>query len=65
MPREVRRERVMKRNRERGETFAQEVPLAFVELASDMWQAPDDHELRQRGIIAHAPDAHDAKPAAY
>lgn len=52
-PREVRRERVMQRNRERGETFAQEVPLPFFELASDMWQAPDDDEIRQRGIVVH------------
>ncbi len=54
-PRDVRRERVMQRNRERGETFAQDVPLPFFELASDMWQAPDDEEIRRRSIVAHAP----------
>jgi predicted kinase len=49
-PREVRRERVMRRNEERGETFAQVVPLEFFELASDMWEPPDDEELRERAI---------------
>lgn len=49
-PREVRRERVMRRNEEQGPTFAQVVPLDFFELASDMWQEPDDIELRERAI---------------
>ena len=49
-PREVRRERVMRRNEERGETFAQVVPLEFFELASDMWEPPDDDEASERSI---------------
>lgn len=49
-PREVRRERVMRRNEERGETFAQVVPLDFFELASDMWEPPDDDEASARAI---------------
>ena len=49
-PREVRRERVMRRNEERGETFAQVVPLDFFELASDMWEPPDDDEASERAI---------------
>ncbi len=49
-PREVRRERVMRRNEERGETFAQVVPLEFFELASDMWEPPDDDETSGRSI---------------
>lgn len=37
-PREVRRERVRKRNLERGATYAMDVPDAFFELASDHWE---------------------------
>ncbi len=37
-PREVRRERVARRNDERGATFAMHVPPHFFELASDMWE---------------------------
>ena len=43
-PRDVRRERVEQRNRERGETFTMVVPPAVFELASDMWEEPDDAE---------------------
>ena len=50
-PRDVRRERVLRRNVERGETFAQEVPPEFFELASDRWQPPDADEVRDRAII--------------
>lgn len=49
-PRPLRRERVLRRNEERGETFAQVVPLDFFELASDMWEPPDDDEDRERSI---------------
>lgn len=49
-PRDVRRDRVLRRNTERGETFAMEVPVEFFELASDMWQPPDEHEQRTRGV---------------
>jgi predicted kinase len=50
-PRELRRQRVARRNRERGETFAMEVPPAFFELASDCWEPPEDHEHATRKII--------------
>lgn len=36
-PRDVRREWVRQRNREKGPTYAMEVPDAFFELASDRW----------------------------
>jgi predicted kinase len=49
-PREVRRERVLQRNRERGETFSMEVPLAFFELATDLWQPLDESECRGRDV---------------
>ena len=49
-PREVRRERVLRRNEERGETFAQVVPPEFFELASDLWEPPDDDEANARSI---------------
>jgi predicted kinase len=42
--RDVRRARVMRRNAERGETFSVAVPLEFFELASDLWERPDDVE---------------------
>ena len=47
-PREVRRERVQRRNEERGETFSIEVPPQFFEFASDMWEPPDDDECAGR-----------------
>jgi predicted kinase len=50
VPREIRRERVMRRNAEQGPTFAQVVPLELFELASDMWEPPDDDEVRDRAI---------------
>jgi len=49
-PRDVRRERVMRRNEERGPTFAQVVPLEFFELASDRWEPPDEAEARAHAI---------------
>lgn len=49
-PRDVRRERVMRRNEEKGPTFAQVVPLELFELASNMWQPPDDDEVRVRKV---------------
>jgi predicted kinase len=50
LPRDVRRERVLERNRKRGETFASEVPPHIFELASDMWQPLDDAECRGRDV---------------
>jgi len=49
-PREVRRARVARRNRERGETFSMEVPAAIFELVSDLWEPPCDTERADRGI---------------
>lgn len=57
-PRELRRERVERRNREQGETFSMVVPADIFELASDMWEPPDEAELSQRSIrivgVAHS-----------
>lgn len=47
-PRAVRRERVLRRNEERGPTFHTVVPPEFFELASDAWQPPDPEERRER-----------------
>lgn len=49
-PRELRRRRVVRRNLERGETFSMEVPPPVFELASDLWEPPDDDELELRAI---------------
>ena len=49
-PREVRRQRVIERNRTMDETFAMEVPEHIFELASNMWQPPDDVECDKRDI---------------
>jgi hypothetical protein len=48
--RDVRRARVVKRNRDKGLTFAMEVPLPVFELASDIWQHVDDEEARGRDV---------------
>ncbi len=42
--RDVRRERVERRNRERGDTFAMEVLPEVFELASDLWEPLDEAE---------------------
>lgn len=49
-PREVRRERVLQRNRSAG-AFTQVVPLEFFEGASDAWQAPSASERARWGIV--------------
>jgi predicted kinase len=49
-PREVRRERVRARNRDRGPTFTVEVPDAFFELASDRWEPFDAAEIAERSV---------------
>ena len=48
--RDVRRERVEQRNRSKGVTFSMVVPPAIFELASDLWEAPDERELDSREI---------------
>lgn len=45
-PIEVRRERVRRRNAERGATFAMVVPDHVFEMASKLWEAPDEMECR-------------------
>lgn len=49
-PRDVRRQRVIRRNEERGATFSMVVPLPIFERASDLWEPPDDDECRSRDI---------------
>ncbi len=49
-PRDVRRARVERRNVDRGETFAMAVPPHIFELASDMWEPPDDDERAARVV---------------
>lgn len=49
-PREIRRERVRRRNVEKGATFSMEVPDHFFELASDLWEPPDEEEAQERQI---------------
>jgi predicted kinase len=50
-PRELRRERVERRNAEQGATFSMVVPLHIFELASDLWQPPDAAECAQRRVV--------------
>lgn len=50
-PREVRRERVLRRNAEQGETFSMVVPPHIFELASDLWQPPGDVECAERTMV--------------
>jgi len=49
-PRELRRARVARRNAEKGPTFSMVVPEAFFEMASDMWEDPDDIEIQENRI---------------
>jgi predicted kinase len=49
-PREVRRERVRRRNFEKGDTFSMVVPDEIIEMASDMWEKPDDIECSEHEI---------------
>ena len=48
--REVRWERVARRNIDKGPTFAMVVPDAIFDLASDMWQSPDAVEIEEQHI---------------
>lgn len=48
--RDVRRERVMRRNVERGPTFSMVVPAPFFEMASDIWEEPDELEIADNRI---------------
>lgn len=47
-PRDIRRERVERRNVEKGETFSIVVPPDFFEFASDLWETPEAEEAAGR-----------------
>lgn len=49
-PLDVRWERVSKRNETRGETFSMVVPKPVFDLASSMWEYPDEDEIREYQI---------------
>jgi len=49
-PRDVRRERVRRRNGERGPTFSMVVPDDIFEMASDLWEPPDAEEISTQNI---------------
>lgn len=49
-PLEVRRERVRRRNAEKGSTFAMVVPDHVFEMASKLWEAPDDVECSEYAV---------------
>ncbi|XYH95595.1 AAA family ATPase [Sorangium sp. So ce1128] len=49
-PRDLRRERVQRRNQQKGDTFSMVVPPDFFEFASDMWQPLDDAERDGRDV---------------
>jgi predicted kinase len=49
-PRDIRRERVQLRNIEKGSTFSMVVPDHIFEVASDMWEEPDDIEQSEFAI---------------
>ena len=55
--RDVRRERVARRNVEKGPTFSMVVPESIFELASNMWQGPDDTEIAEHRIELISTDA--------
>ncbi len=48
--REIRRDRVMRRNVEKGPTFSMVVPAPFFEMASDTWEEPDEAEIEENRI---------------
>lgn len=43
-PIEVRRDRIQNRNVQKGQTFSMVVPADIFELASRLWESPDDEE---------------------
>jgi predicted kinase len=49
-PRDVRRERVERRNREQGPTFSMIVPPEFFERASDLWEPLEPDECQGRDV---------------
>ncbi len=49
--RAIRQERVAQRNADKGPTFSMVVPDAVFELASDMWEYPQDDELAAHRFV--------------
>ncbi len=49
-PLNVRWERVQQRNENRGETFSMVVPKPIFDMASSMWEAPDEDEIQEHEI---------------
>ena len=49
-PPDVRWERVQRRNETRGETFSMVVSRQVFDVASAMWEPPDEDEIREHGI---------------
>jgi predicted kinase len=49
-PEDVRWERVEHRNEHKGETFSMVVPQQIFEVASAMWEPPDEDEIRTQQI---------------
>lgn len=54
-PLEVRRERVKRRNVEQGATFSMVVPDNMFEMASAMWEPPDEVELESFRFVRPGP----------
>ena len=52
-PHEVRRERVQRRNREKGPTYFMNVPDHVFDLASQLWEPPDQDECSEFRIESH------------
>lgn len=50
-PLDIRRERVKRRNVEQGATFSMVVPDSIFELASAMWEPPDEVELEEHDFV--------------
>jgi predicted kinase len=57
-PRELRRERVRRRNTEQGSTFSMVVPDPVFEVASNLWEAPDEDECSEFAVefVPASPD---------
>ncbi|MGJ7531009.1 AAA family ATPase [Variovorax sp. GB1P17] len=49
-PLEVRRERVQRRNAEKGPTFSMVVPDHVFDMASALWEAPDEFECSEYDV---------------
>ena len=58
-PIEIRRERVRRRNQEQGSTFSMVVPDHVFEMASALWQPPDEVERSEFTIHFVGNDARD------